>query len=59
MMENYDYTHINKKIVKLKNKSKIDTKNIPKNFGTAISIYIKNNPLRVKKLLRLKKISLS
>lgn len=28
-----------------------DTKNIPKNFGTAISIYIKKNPARVKKLL--------
>ena len=45
---------------KEKEKTKViknDTKNIPKNFGTAICIYIKKNPNLVKKLLQDRRIS--
>ena len=34
-----------------------DTKNIPKNFGSAICTYIKKNSPRVKKILQLRKLS--
>jgi hypothetical protein len=36
-----------------------DTKNIPKNFGTAIYIFIKRNSMMVKNLLSKNKISYS
>jgi len=43
----------------MRKKENYDTKNIPKNFGTAIHIFIKKNSLKVKSLLLKHKISYS
>lgn len=42
-----------------KKRESYDTKNIPKNFGTAIHIFIKRNSAKVKNLLSKKKLSYS
>jgi hypothetical protein len=43
----------------LRKKENYDTKNIPKNFGTAIHIFVKKNSIKVKSLLSKNKISYS
>lgn len=48
-----------KKLRIKKKRENYDTKNIPKNFGTAIHIFIKRNSGKVKNLLAKKKISYS
>lgn len=43
----------------IKKRETYDTKNIPKNFGTAIYIFMKRNTKKIKNLLEKKKISFS